>query len=37
MKKSAEFLVKNLTGMEIEGTNTISVRYKTLVNFAKIF
>ena len=37
MKKSAEFLVKNLTGMEIEGTNSISVRYKTLVNFAKIF
>jgi len=37
MKKSAEFLVKNLTGMEVEGTNSVSVRYKTLVNFAKIF
>ncbi len=37
MKKSGEFLVKNLTGLEVEGTNSISVRYKTLVNFAKIF
>lgn len=37
MKKSAEFLVKNLAGKEVEGTNKISVRYKTLVNFAKIF
>ena len=37
MKRSAEFLVKNLTGAEIEGSNKISVRYKTLVNFAKVF
>lgn len=37
MRKNAQFLIENLTGAEIPGEHTLTVRYKTLVNFAKIF
>ncbi len=37
MKKNSQFLIDNLTGAEIPGTHTLTVRYKTLINFAKIF
>jgi len=37
IKKNAEFLIKNLVGKEIPGTARVSIRYKTLVNFAEIY
>lgn len=37
MKKNAEFLIKNVKGVEIPGSATVNVRYKTLVNFAKVY
>ncbi|MHA1803168.1 MAG: FAS1-like dehydratase domain-containing protein [Promethearchaeota archaeon] len=37
IKKNAEFLINNLSGMEIPGKVNIKVRYKNLVNFAKIY
>ena len=37
IKKNAEFLISNLGGMEIPGSARVSIRYKTLVNFAKIY
>jgi len=37
IKKSAEFLVNNLSGKDIPGTARFKVRYKKMVNFAKIY
>ena len=37
IKKNAEFLISNLGGMEIPGSARVSIRYKTLVKFAKIY
>ncbi|HUW90411.1 MAG TPA: MaoC family dehydratase N-terminal domain-containing protein [Candidatus Nanopelagicaceae bacterium] len=37
MKKNAGFLIKNVKGIEIPGSATVNVRYKTLVNFAKVY
>lgn len=37
VKKNAEFLKENLSGKEIEGDVKISIRYKKLVEFAKIY
>jgi hypothetical protein len=37
MKKNAQFLIENLSGKEIPGSHSLTVRYKTLVNFAKVF
>ena len=33
IKKNADFLIKNLAGMEVPGSATVNVRYKTLVSF----
>ena len=37
IKKNAEFLIKNLNGMEVPGKAKISIRYKNLVDFAKVY
>ncbi len=37
VKKNAEFLVKNLSGKEITGSVNVGIRYKKLVDFAKIY
>ncbi len=37
MKRNAEFLIKNLAGKEIPGSHKISMRYKNIVNFAKVY
>ena len=37
MKKNAQFLIENLTGKEIPGSHSLTARYKTMVNFAKVF
>ena len=37
IKKNAEFLIANMKGMEIPGSAKVNVRYKTLVDFAKIY
>ncbi|MFX1340463.1 MAG: MaoC family dehydratase N-terminal domain-containing protein, partial [Promethearchaeota archaeon] len=37
MKKNAQFLIENLSGKEIPGSHSLTVRYKSLVNFAKVF
>ena len=37
MKKNAQFLIDNIKGKDIPGSTTISVRYKNLVNFAKVY
>jgi hypothetical protein len=37
IKKNAEFLINNLTGMEVPGKARISIRYKNLVDFAKVY
>jgi hypothetical protein len=37
IRKNADFLIKNLAGMEIPGKASVSIRYKTLVDFAKIY
>jgi hypothetical protein len=37
IKENADFLIKNLVGKEIPGTARVSIRYKTLVNFAEIY
>ncbi|MFX0186678.1 MAG: MaoC family dehydratase N-terminal domain-containing protein [Candidatus Hodarchaeota archaeon] len=37
IKKNADFLIKNLAGMEVPGSATVNVRYKNLVNFAQVY
>ena len=37
IKKNADFLINNLTGMEVPGKAKISIRYKNLVDFAKVY
>ncbi|MHA1489513.1 MAG: FAS1-like dehydratase domain-containing protein [Promethearchaeota archaeon] len=37
VKKNADFLVENLAGADIPGSAKVSVRYKTLVSFAKVY
>ncbi len=37
IKKNAEFLIATLPGRKIEGSEKITVRYKNLVNFARIY
>ena len=37
MKKNAEFLIKNMKGMEIPGSTTVNIRYRNMVNFAKVY
>lgn len=37
MKKNAQFLIDNMSGKEIPGKAVINVRYKKLVDFAKVY
>ncbi|MFW9899219.1 MAG: MaoC family dehydratase N-terminal domain-containing protein [Candidatus Thorarchaeota archaeon] len=37
IKKNADFLIKNLAGMEVPGSATVNVRYKNLVSFAQVY
>jgi hypothetical protein len=37
IEKNANFLVKNLNGKEVPGSATVNIRYKNLVDFAKVF
>ena len=37
MKQNAEFLIDELAGTEIPGSTNFNIRYRTLVNFAKIY
>ncbi len=37
MKKNAEFLIKNLPGKEVPGSTSLNIRYRKLIDFAKIF
>ncbi len=37
IKKNAEFLTKNLSGKDVPGKVNISIRYKKLVDFAKVY
>ena len=37
IKKNADFLVSYLSGKEIPGSVKLSVRYRTLVDFAKVY
>lgn len=37
IKRNANFLIEQLAGKDIPGKASISVRYKNLVNFAKVF
>ena len=37
IKKNAEFLINNLAGKEVEGSVKFNIRYKTLINFAKVY
>lgn len=37
IKKSAEFLINNLAGKDVPGSVKINVRYRTLVDFAKVY
>lgn len=37
IKKNAEFLIQNLANKEVPGHANVSVRYKNLVEFAKIY
>ncbi len=37
MKSNAEFLIKNVKGVEIPGTVKVTIRYKSLVSFAKVY
>ena len=37
MKKNAEFLINNMKGMEIPGSITVNIRYRNMVNFAKVY
>ena len=37
MKENAEFLIENVKGVKIPGSVTVNIRYKTLVEFAKVY
>ncbi|MHA2287607.1 MAG: hypothetical protein ACXABG_02350, partial [Promethearchaeota archaeon] len=37
MKKNAEFLIKNVKGIDIPGVVKANIRYKSLVSFAKVY
>ena len=37
MKKNAQFLIDNIKGMDIPGSATFNIRYRTIVNFAKVY
>jgi len=37
MKKNADFLINTMKGMDIHGSATVNVRYKNMVNFAKVY
>jgi hypothetical protein len=37
MKKNAEFLIKNVKGIDIPGVVKVNIRYKPLVNFAEVY
>ncbi|MFX1501628.1 MAG: MaoC family dehydratase N-terminal domain-containing protein [Promethearchaeota archaeon] len=37
MKKNAEFLIDNMKGKDIPGSTKINIRYRNVVNFAKIY
>ncbi|MFX1363561.1 MAG: MaoC family dehydratase N-terminal domain-containing protein [Promethearchaeota archaeon] len=37
MKKNAEFLIDNMKGKDIPGSTTVNIRYRNMVNFAKIY
>lgn len=37
MKKNADFLINTLSGKTLPGSHTLNIRYRTLVNFAKVF
>ncbi len=37
MKKNADFLINNMKGMDIPGSTTVNIRYRNMVNFAKVY
>lgn len=37
MKRNAEFLINNMKGMDIPGSTTVNIRYRNMVNFAKVY
>jgi len=37
MKKNADFLINNMKGMEIPGSTKVNIRYRNMVNFAKVY
>jgi len=37
MKKNAIFLINNMKGMDIPGSTTVNIRYRNMVNFAKVY
>ncbi|MFX1430131.1 MAG: MaoC family dehydratase N-terminal domain-containing protein [Promethearchaeota archaeon] len=37
MKKNANFLIENLKGKDIPGSVTLNMRYRNMVNFAKVY
>jgi hypothetical protein len=37
IKKNAEFLINNLSGKEIPGSVKVPIRYKNLVDFARVY
>ncbi len=37
MRKNAELLINTMKGMEIPGSSSFNIRYRTLVNFAKVY
>jgi len=37
INKNADFLIQNLANKEVPGSATVNVRYKTLVDFAKVY
>ena len=37
MKKNAQFLIDNIKGKDIPGSTTLNIRYRNMVNFAKVY
>ena len=37
IKRNAQFLINTLVGMEIPGSTSFNIRYRTLVNFARVY
>jgi hypothetical protein len=37
MKNNANFLINNMKGKDIPGSTTVNIRYRNMVNFAKVY